>query len=75
MEYISLIDQANEQTDSLRRLAYVSIETIASMSTIEKNNTKPFNALLGETYELITPQFRYIAEQVSHHPPITAYEC
>lgn len=37
--------------------------------------SKPFNPLLGETFELKmegnTP-FHYIAEQVSHHPPITA---
>jgi hypothetical protein len=37
--------------------------------------SKPFNPLLGETYELKmdgqTP-FHYIAEQVSHHPPVSA---
>ena len=33
---------------------------------------KPFNPLLGETYELLTPDFKLIAEQVSHHPPVTA---
>ena len=31
--------------------------------------------MLGETYELIVPgKFTFIAEQVSHHPPITAFE-
>ena len=34
---------------------------------------KPFNPMLGETYELVTEDFRWISEQVSHHPPITAY--
>ena len=29
--------------------------------------------MLGETYELVTEDYRYIAEQVSHHPPITAF--
>jgi oxysterol-binding protein-related protein 9/10/11 len=30
--------------------------------------------LLGETYELIIPgKFTFLSEQVSHHPPITAY--
>lgn len=33
---------------------------------------KPFNPLLGETFELVTPDFKIIAEQVSHHPPVTA---
>ena len=29
--------------------------------------------MLGETYELVTEDFRWISEQVCHHPPITAY--
>ena len=33
---------------------------------------KPFNPILGETYELITTDFKFISEQVSHHPPISA---
>jgi hypothetical protein len=35
---------------------------------------KPFNPLLGATYECIREDkgFKYIAEQVSHHPPVTA---
>jgi hypothetical protein len=37
--------------------------------------SKPFNPLLGETYELKTDSYEYIAEQVSHHPPITAVHC
>lgn len=30
--------------------------------------------MLGETFELVSPgHYRYLAEQVSHHPPICAY--
>jgi len=29
--------------------------------------------MLGETYELVTEDFRFFAEQVSHHPPISAF--
>jgi len=29
--------------------------------------------MLGETYELVTEDYRFISEQVSHHPPISAY--
>lgn len=32
---------------------------------------KPFNPILGETYEFACPKFKYISEQVSHHPPIS----
>jgi hypothetical protein len=34
---------------------------------------KPFNPILGETFELEAGNgVRYLAEQVSHHPPICA---
>ena len=30
--------------------------------------------MLGETYELVVPgKFNFLAEQVSHHPPISAF--
>lgn len=37
--------------------------------------SKPFNPLLGETFELKNDgdaPFHYIAEQVCHHPPVSA---
>lgn len=45
------------------------------MSICERTISKPFNPLLGETYELVTKDFIYLAEQVSHHPPVTANYC
>ncbi len=38
-----------------------------------QRNRKPFNPLLGETYEIIQPNYRFISEQVSHHPPVSAF--
>ncbi len=37
-------------------------------------HSKPFNPLLGETYELVNQEAGYcvVVEQVSHHPPVTA---
>ena len=29
--------------------------------------------MLGETYELVTDEYRFVAEQVSHHPPYSAF--
>ncbi len=43
------------------------------LTSLADGFNKPFNPLLGETYELQTDEFRFIAEQVSHHPPITAW--
>lgn len=75
MEYNSIIDAALDQTDPIRRLAYIAVYSTTLLTVIEKNLTKPFNPLLGETFEVVTPAFKFIAEQVSHHPPVTAFEC
>jgi len=34
--------------------------------------SKPFNPILGETFELVGPEYTYFAEQVLHHPPVSA---
>lgn len=44
------------------RLAYVAAYSTTILTTLEKNNTKPFNPLLGETYELVLPTFKFLAE-------------
>jgi hypothetical protein len=55
-------------------LALLGCQNAYQHTDIEKFPAKPFNPLLGETYEYIEPgKFKYLAEQVSHHPPITAY--
>ena len=38
---------------------------------------KPFNPLLGETFESVRDDLGYavISEQVCHHPPITVMHC
>jgi hypothetical protein len=53
----------------------VAAHSLTLLTSIERNVTKPFNPLLGETFELVTKDFKFIAEQVSHHPPITAFHC
>ncbi|NXR86866.1 OSBL7 protein, partial [Hypocryptadius cinnamomeus] len=46
----------------------------AYASTYYRAGSKPFNPVLGETYECVRPDrgFRFISEQVSHPPPISA---
>ena len=33
-------------------------------NTLKTRTKKPFNPMLGETFELVTENFRYIAEKV-----------
>ena len=42
-------------------------------ASLVNRKLKPFNPILGETYEYVTEEFTYISEQVCHHPPVSAY--
>lgn len=76
LEYFELLEEAQSLTDDpARRLLFIAAFAITSYSGTDKRTSKPFNPLLGETFELITPKYRYLSEQVSHHPPIGASHC
>uniref|UniRef100_A0A3B4GX65 Oxysterol-binding protein n=1 Tax=Pundamilia nyererei TaxID=303518 RepID=A0A3B4GX65_9CICH len=75
LEYSELLDTANQTQDPYQRMVYVATFAISSYaSTYYRAGSKPFNPVLGETYECDRPDkgFRFIAEQVSHHPPVSA---
>jgi len=78
-EYSELLDEANKSSDSLERMAYVLAFAMTPYSATIGRISKPFNPLLGETYELEyndnQKKYRFISEQVSHHPPISAGYC
>ena len=75
MEYNHIIDRSLELKDKYQRLAYLGAYAASQLTTCERTATKPFNPLLGETYEMVTDEFEFLSEQVSHHPPITANYC
>ncbi|CAF1245201.1 unnamed protein product [Rotaria sp. Silwood1] len=75
LEYSSLLDQAALANTSIERFHLLTAFIVSTLSTHLERMSKPFNPLLGETYELKmegNAPFHYIAEQVSHHPPISA---
>ena len=57
---------------SAERLLYIAGAKASFFIQLWGRLGKPFNPMLGETYEYISPEFRYIAETVSHHPPTFA---
>uniref|UniRef100_A0A4W4EAV6 Oxysterol-binding protein n=1 Tax=Electrophorus electricus TaxID=8005 RepID=A0A4W4EAV6_ELEEL len=76
LEYSELLDRAAKCQSSLEQLCYVAAFTISSYSTTVHRTGKPFNPLLGETFELDRLQesgYRSLCEQVSHHPPAAAH--
>lgn len=75
LEYSELLDKAALCSDRCMQLAYVAAFSVSAYSTTAFRTGKPFNPMLGETYEfdfIDELGFRYIAEQVSHHPPMAA---
>uniref|UniRef100_A0AAY4A7L1 Oxysterol-binding protein n=1 Tax=Denticeps clupeoides TaxID=299321 RepID=A0AAY4A7L1_9TELE len=76
LEYSELLDKAAKCQSSLEQLCYVAAFTVSSYSTTVHRTGKPFNPLLGETFELDRIQesgYRSLCEQVSHHPPAAAH--
>uniref|UniRef100_A0A8C1Q8R9 Oxysterol-binding protein n=1 Tax=Cyprinus carpio TaxID=7962 RepID=A0A8C1Q8R9_CYPCA len=75
MEHTNLIHQANASDDSIERMKCVAAFAVSAVASQWERTGKPFNPLLGETYELVRDDlgFRLISEQVSHHPPVSAF--
>ncbi|KAM9856182.1 oxysterol-binding protein-related protein 2-like isoform 1-T2 [Aulostomus maculatus] len=75
MEHTYLINRACSLSDSMERMQAVAAFAVSAVASQWERTGKPFNPLLGETYELIREEqgFRLISEQVSHHPPISAF--
>ncbi|EEC02588.1 oxysterol-binding protein 1A, putative [Ixodes scapularis] len=75
MEYSHLLVQADQASDPVDRMELVTAFAVSALASNLERLSKPFNPLLGETYELIREEvgFRMVCEQVSHHPPVSAF--
>eukprot|EP00375_Theileria_parva_P002289 XP_764967.1 oxysterol-binding protein [Theileria parva strain Muguga] len=73
--YYKILNDAADMEDPIERLANVTVYSITPYSSAVGRSYKPFNPLLGETYEISHTGFNYFAEQVAHHPPILAFHC
>lgn len=75
--YCNLLHKAGTTSDPYLKLAYICAFVIADVSTNLNRILKPFNPILGETFEFFdnSLKYRYFSEQVSHNPPISAFIC
>lgn len=67
LEYYELLDKAAKCQSSLEQMCYVAAFTVSSYSTTVHRTGKPFNPLLGETFELDRIResgYRSLCEQV-----------
>jgi len=74
--YTDLLDKAAEAKDPIERLKYVVAFYIAGLhvNPIEMGSNGPLNPILGETYYAEKETGTKIwLEQITHHPPVTAY--
>lgn len=76
MEYPDLLTKGAKATEDAERMAWAAAFGVSVYSSAERT-WKPFNPILGETFQLklgagSPDEGEYLAEQVSHHPPIGA---
>ncbi|XP_070585117.1 oxysterol-binding protein-related protein 3 isoform X4 [Erythrolamprus reginae] len=75
LEYSELLDKAAFTPNPFERMVYVAAFAVSAYaSSYYRAGSKPFNPVLGETYECIHEDkgFQFFSEQVSHHPAISA---
>eukprot|EP01133_Synstelium_polycarpum_P003941 gene3941-4563_t len=73
LQYADSLAKAASHPDPYYRLAYLAAFNTGLYSTAIRTK-KPFNPILGETFEVVKDDYRFIAEQVCHHPPIGVSE-
>ncbi|KAL8112349.1 hypothetical protein AgCh_019882 [Apium graveolens] len=80
LEYSHLLDRAYEygkEGNSLLRILNVAAFAVSGYAPTDGRHCKPFNPMLGETYEADYPEkgVRFFSEKVSHHPTLIACHC
>jgi hypothetical protein len=77
LEYANILDTASSHKNPSYRLLHVTAFAVSQFSgsrAKERAMRKPFNPLLGETYELVRTEkevpggFRFVVEKVCHRP-------
>ncbi|KAE8215535.1 hypothetical protein CF327_g1207 [Tilletia walkeri] len=71
-----LLERAAKTEDWVERICLVTAFAVSGYaSTKLRASRKPFNPLLGETYECVREQkhMRFLAEKVVHQPPVVAF--
>ena len=67
------LTKAHENEDPFIRYKWV-ISWLIGSCHLEPQMIKPFNPILGETFQGSFGQFEIAIEQISHHPPISSFQ-
>jgi len=68
-----ILNKSAATTDYMEQFRLV-IAYFSATLLVDTYPEKPFNPILGETFQCLIGGCPYYAEQISHHPPICAYE-
>jgi hypothetical protein len=76
-QFSDLLAFAAKETSLSMKLSYIASFIVSELSLNINRILKPFNPILGETFEYFDNdlKYRYFSEQVSHNPPISAFIC
>jgi len=75
LEYSDLLDKAAKEEDPLERLVLIAAFAVSNYASHRSRaERKPFNPMLGETYEYVdaAKQIRFVSEKVCHRPLVLA---
>jgi len=67
------LDKAMKNPHPLERMKIVLTYIISSMQ-LDPQMLKPFNPILGETFQCTIGGYEVALEQISHHPPVSAFQ-
>lgn len=70
-----MFEKAAKLDDSIMRASLYCVGLFTGFSSTRVRKRKPFNAMLGETFEYVSQEFRYFAEKVSHTPEQVVCSC
>ncbi|OXA51797.1 oxysterol-binding protein-related protein 1 [Folsomia candida] len=74
MEYADLLGNVELAQNPVDRIQHVAAFAVSALASNWNRLGKPFNPVIGETYELRRNDYKLICEQVSHHPPVSAFQ-
>jgi hypothetical protein len=75
-QHTKLLDQAAVAKNPVERLKFVTAFFVSGLyrNSVEMGNTGPLNPILGETFSAVKADgTKLYCEQISHHPPVSAY--
>lgn len=68
----AILDKAAEEKDNQKQFSHIIAVFIAGINNF-LNLKQPLNPILGETHNCFIGTTEVFLEQISHHPPVSAY--